>query len=123
MKKRQQNIALNPDFFWVSSQSVRDDYWNKSLSCACSTQMTFPEYFSIQKLSFFDGENLPLYGDGNFMLDEASGLYVIQSDSDSTHRIRYHIEANVVSNVPIPASFYLFLSELGLLTKYRQCKH
>ncbi len=57
------------------------------------------------------------------MLDEASGLYVIQSDSDSTHRIRYHIEANVVSNVPIPASFYLFLSELGLLTKYRQCKH
>ena len=85
--------------------------------------MTFPNYFSIQKHSFFDGENLSLYGDGNFKLDEASGLYVIQSDSDSTHRIRYHIEANVVSNVPIPASFYLFLSGLSLLTKYRQRKH
>jgi len=117
------NISLDSEFFWVPSQSVRSEYLNSSTICACSTAFILPEYFSTQKSSSFDGENLSLSGDGNFKLDETSGLYVIQTDSSSTHRIRYHIEANVVSNVPIPTSFYLFFSGLGLLSKYRQRKH
>ncbi len=117
------NIALDPDFFWVRTQVVRKDHWDKTAICGCITNAFPPDYFSTQKTSFFDGESLSLNGDGNFLLDETSGLYVIQSDSDSTHRIRYHIEANVVSSVPIPASLYLFLSGLGLLARFRLRGH
>ncbi len=71
----------------------------------------FPDFVSLD--SFYIGMRGVFQT--HFVLEKA--------DSDSTHRIRYHIEANVVSNVPIPASFYLFLSGLGLLAKYRQRKH
>ncbi len=114
------NIDFDTDYFWSSSEKAREiSIYLEGGWIEASTPLP-PPYYSTHKGATFDGESLLLFGDGNFKLDEASGLYVIQSDESSTHRIRYHIEANVVNTIPVPSAIYLFLSGLGVLTGYRK---
>ena len=66
----------------------------------------------------FDGVSLELKGGGYFK--QHDGVFQLESSFKASNYISYHIEANVVSTIPVPASFYLFFTSLiGLLVTRR----
>jgi len=109
---------LASDGFWNEDYMLKNHFVNKSPSnmiCACSTLVSI-DFSGPRHGAVFDGQKLEYTGEGLFMKDDASDMFLLESSFDATHKISYYIEANVVSSVPIPAAFYLFFSGgLGLL--------
>jgi len=106
-------------FFWGDGYSLWDD--STFYVCACFT------WVDINAPSI-DGEfeegALELNGSGLFNYDEVTGMFQLDSSlsGEASHQITYHIEANVVSSVPVPAAFYLFFSGLSglMITRFRR---
>ena len=127
------NIDLSSSYFWndnlilVDHLVIKDPDYHEI--CACSiTRNVFSPYINGE----FNGQRLELNGGGLFNQDELDGFFRLHPSIGATHEISYHIEASVissvpaasevVSSVPIPAAFYLFLSGLISLV-FSQRKH
>jgi len=106
-------------YFWGENYSLWD--YSTFFVCACITQVNI----NAPSLdgTYQDGA-LELNGSGLFNYDEVTGMFGLDSSfsGGASHQITYHIEANVVSSVPVPAAFYLFFSALSglMMTRFRK---
>lgn len=98
--------------FWNDDYQFEYNFVDKIPSnwiCACLTSFTI-NFFGARNEGKFDGQKLEYTGEGIFKKDENSEVFLLEPSFDATHKISYHIEANVVSSVPVPSAFYLFFS-------------
>lgn len=112
-------IDLPPSGFWAEDYNIKDEHIEKPFMnsiCVgfwCGGGWISATPFGPSQSGSFDGENLILSGSGIFKQDEADGLFRLDHVWSATHKISYHIEASVISSVPLPAAFYLFICALG----------
>lgn len=110
------DLPIN-DNFW--NEDYRFDYLfvDKTPSnhiCACITMVNI-DLAGPHNEGVFDGQKLEYTGEGLFKQDD-SDMFLLESSFDATHKISYHIEANVVSTIPVPTAFYFFSSGIfGLM--------
>ncbi len=104
------NVDLSELGFWNDNYTLVYDYVYKNpinWICSCSTMIDFDAPYIDGE---FSGEELILEGGGYFKQDASDGVFQLESVFGATNYISYHIEANLVSAVPVPAAFYLFFS-------------
>ncbi len=109
------NIDLSSTEFWNDAFSLEYsfiDHFPGNWICACITSSSFSIGEAFIK-GEFDGEFLELNGGGIFKEDANDGVLRLEPSFDATHKITYHIEAAVVSAVPVPAAIYFFFTALG----------
>jgi hypothetical protein len=108
-------IDLSSLSFWAEGYNVNYQYVNKvpiNYYCNCSVLWDI-DFGAPTQSGSFDGATLNLSGSGTFKQDEADGIFRLHHFWNATHKINYHIEATVISSVPLPAAFYLFICALG----------
>ncbi len=117
------NIDLSSSEFWNANLVLVYGFLDKDPGgWICSCETTVLQLFGAPFINAeFNGEALELNGGGIFKEDENDGILQLESGFDATHKVTYHIEASVVSAVPIPAAFYFFFSSIvGLvITRHR----
>lgn len=112
-------IDLPPSGFWAEDYNIKDEHIEKPYMnsiCVgfwCGWGWISATPFGPSQSGSFDGENLMLSGSGTFKQDEADGIFRLHDVWIATHKINYQIEATVISSVPLPAAFYLFICALG----------
>jgi len=116
------NIDLSSAGFWDENYMLQYDYVQKTPDnsiCSCSTMIDINAPYMNGE---FDELGLELNGGGFFKQDEIDGVFRLeQAFGLATHKISYHIEASVVSAVPVPAAIYFFFTGVAglVLTRNR----
>jgi len=115
------SIDLSSTYYWDENYVIRDDFAGDPFSnviCACIVMVNFDAPYINGE---FDGQFLELNGGGFFKEDEVDGVFGLELTSGgATHQISYHIEASVVSSVPVPAAIYFFFTGVAGLVLTRK---
>jgi len=115
---------FSDSFFWGENYSLWSDFFYKDGSNPICVCITMVDVFAPSINGTFEQGVLELNGSGLFDKDELTGAFQLDSTSsgNTTHQITYHIEAKVVSSVPVPAAFYLFCSAISglMITRFRK---
>jgi len=118
-----ENIDISSSDFWNENYTLKYLLESKApdnLFCACAVT---DQFSTVSMEGSFDGAHLELNGRGLFSQYTDGKFYLEPSMLLATHTISYHIDASVVSSVPVPPAFYLFFSGVAGLIFSRFSSH